>query len=450
MRLLVLSCLLAGCLAQKPQPCSSPPLLSGALTVSTQNEKLWTYAQYLYDALGQRIRLMEVGTYENKSFTYDALLLFKQATMYEINEHDRTCKKKPLKADFQPWAIPKDASLLGQAVLGSSSGPGQGLLVNTWTGDLPEKTGKYMTTVTEFGCIPVSTVYHTDQYGWVVTSLFNNIVGMSDPSKLNPPDFCRDSEMQADSEEEPVDFLSLFLRKNGSEHSEAAAFLHLCVQRNLPSDNMRALVLFVCLTVGCLAQRPQPCTSPPLLTGRLYVSTQSENLMAYARYSYDALGKRIRLSECGTYKNKTFHFDVLLLYEQAVMYKINYRNQTCCKKPLSVEFHPLAIPKNASLMGQTVTGSSSGPGQGLLVNNWWGELQTKRGPAKYISTVTEFGCIPVSTLFHTNKNGWVVTGFFNNVVGLTDPQRLIPPHFCDGAQLEKEDGEDPATFFSLF
>lgn len=172
--------------------------------------------------------------------------------------------------------------------------------------------------------------------------------------------------------------------------------------------------------------------------------------MAYARYSYDALGKRIRLSECGTYKNKTFHFDVLLLYEQAVMYKINYRNQTCCKKPLSVEFHPLAIPKNASLMGQTVTGSSSGPGQGLLVNNWWGELQTKRGPAKYISTVTEFGCIPVSTLFHTNKNGWVVTGFFNNVVGLTDPQRLIPPHFCDGAQLEKEDGEDPATFFSLF
>lgn len=61
--------------------------------------------------------------------------------MYEIHEHNRTCKKKPLKADFQPWAIPKDATLVGQFVLGSSSGPGEGLLVNSWTGDLPDKTG---------------------------------------------------------------------------------------------------------------------------------------------------------------------------------------------------------------------------------------------------------------------------------------------------------------------
>lgn len=29
--------------------------------------------------------------------------------------------------------------------------------------------------------------------------------------------------------------------------------------------------------------------------------------------------------------------------------------------------------------------------------------------AKYMSTVTEFGCVPVSTLFYTEKSGWVVT-----------------------------------------
>lgn len=60
--------------------------------------------------------------------------------MYEINRKDKTCKKSPLKTDFQPMAVPKGASLLGQAVLGSSSAPGQGLLFNTWMGDLP-KTG---------------------------------------------------------------------------------------------------------------------------------------------------------------------------------------------------------------------------------------------------------------------------------------------------------------------
>ncbi|KAM8900632.1 ependymin-like [Spinachia spinachia] len=210
--LVVLTCLLAGCLAQKPHPCSSPSLLTGGLSVSTQNEKLWTYARYLYDDLGQRVRIMELGSYENKSFTYDALLLYREGSMYEINKHDHTCKKKPLKTDFHPLAIPKDASLLGQVVLGSSSGPGQGLLVNTWMGDLPGKAGKFISTVTEFGCVPISTAYHTEEFGWVVISFFNNVLGISEPDQLNPPDFCLDGEKRA-GEEEQTDFLSLFLKK---------------------------------------------------------------------------------------------------------------------------------------------------------------------------------------------------------------------------------------------
>ncbi|XP_071334145.1 ependymin-like 1 isoform X1 [Trachinotus anak] len=239
----VFACLLVGCLAGKPHPCSSPPLMSGALTVSSQNEKVWAYAQYLYDALGQRLRLKEIGTYENKTFTYDVLLLYREATMYEIVKHNRTCKKKPLKGDFYPLGIPKTASLLGQAVVGSSSGPGEGLLVNTWTGDQPDKggeracnvkvyslsigqchfintvvfisvpPGKFMITYTEFGCIPVSAAFHTEQFGWMVLSYFNNVVGISDPGELNPPDFCPDTEME-NSKEEPADFLSLFFKKH--------------------------------------------------------------------------------------------------------------------------------------------------------------------------------------------------------------------------------------------
>lgn len=114
--------------------------------------------------------------------------------MYEINDWNKTCKKWPLKADFHPLAIPKDAVLLGQVVIGSSSGPGQGLLVNTWTGDIGGERqqrnnqsyfvkvlyikllfvvvvvpGTYMMTVTEFGCIPVTTVQHTNKFGWIMT-----------------------------------------------------------------------------------------------------------------------------------------------------------------------------------------------------------------------------------------------------------------------------------------
>uniref|UniRef100_A0A3P9MUE9 Ependymin-2-like n=1 Tax=Poecilia reticulata TaxID=8081 RepID=A0A3P9MUE9_POERE len=206
----LLTCLLAACLAETPHPCVS---ITYTLTFqSTQNEKLWTFTKYLYDALGRRVRLLELGAYENKTFTYDALLLFREATMYEIHHHNRTCKKMPLKADFHPLAIPKDATLLGQAVVGSSSGPGQGLLVNTWIGDLPDKSGKYSSVVTEFGCIPVNTVYQTKEFGWVVMSYFDNVIGIEDPNLLNPPSFCSEAERMED-QKEPVDFFSLFQSK---------------------------------------------------------------------------------------------------------------------------------------------------------------------------------------------------------------------------------------------
>ncbi|XP_041635628.1 ependymin-like [Cheilinus undulatus] len=207
-----LVCFVAGCLAQQPHPCESPPLMSGELTISTQNEKLWVYAKYLYDAQGQRVRLYEYGTMENKTFTFDFLLHYKEQVMYDIKDHERTCTKSPLKVDFMPMAIPKDASLLGQIVLGSSSGPGQGLLVNAWTGDLPNKLGKFLATVTEFGCFPVSNAFHTDQFGWMLTSYFNNNIGISDPTQLDPPSFCPSTDV-TDGDEEPVDFFTLFFRK---------------------------------------------------------------------------------------------------------------------------------------------------------------------------------------------------------------------------------------------
>lgn len=43
--------------------------------------------------------------------------------------------------------------------------------------------------------------------------------------------------------------------------------------------------------------------------------------MAYAKYSYDARGKRIRLREVGSFKKKSFHIDVLLLYKLVMKIK---------------------------------------------------------------------------------------------------------------------------------
>ena len=54
---------------------------------------------------------------------------------------------------------------------GSGDKACQGYYCNTIHFLSRHHTGKFMSSVTEFGCIPVSTVYHADQYGYVVIRL---------------------------------------------------------------------------------------------------------------------------------------------------------------------------------------------------------------------------------------------------------------------------------------
>ena len=72
--------------------------------------------------------------------------------MFFIDKKNRNCTKRALKGDFQPMQVPQDAQLLGQAVLGSSSGPGEGLLVNTWVGNSPETGRRRRATSRSFVC----------------------------------------------------------------------------------------------------------------------------------------------------------------------------------------------------------------------------------------------------------------------------------------------------------
>ncbi|CAL9694515.1 unnamed protein product [Knipowitschia caucasica] len=192
----------------KHSPCKSPPLLTGGLTLATQNEKLWFYAGYEYDAFGERIRIREDGTFNKTSFTRDFLLLYKEAVLYEIDSVKYTCIKRPLKGHFQLLGIPDDANFVGQYVIGASSGPGQGVLVNTWgQHENRKKNDPYMMTVTEFGCFPVSTLTHTKDFGWMVTSFINTVEGILYPDGLNPPPYC--PGLDAEPQGPPVDIITV-------------------------------------------------------------------------------------------------------------------------------------------------------------------------------------------------------------------------------------------------
>ncbi|KAL2079082.1 hypothetical protein ACEWY4_024826 [Coilia grayii] len=205
-----LLCLAPGLsLAQRPRPCRSPLLYTGSLTVATQNEKLWAVGKYAYDAVNQRVHLGEIGHYNNKSFIFDTLFLFDEGVLYEINRHNRTCVKKALQSDFHPMEVPKDAAFVSQVVLGSSSSPGQGLLVNNWWGDIPGTKGHYLVSFTEFGCFPVSALSQTKDFGWVSISYYDNILG-AEPSWFIPPPFCEDATLVENEDGKVTDFFSVF------------------------------------------------------------------------------------------------------------------------------------------------------------------------------------------------------------------------------------------------
>ncbi|XP_063042573.1 ependymin-like [Engraulis encrasicolus] len=206
-----LLCLTAGFgSTQKPQPCSSPPLYTGSMTVGTQDEHLWAVGRYSYDVVNQRMHLGETGTLNNKTFTYDALMLYQEGILYEINHHNKTCVKKPLKADFYPMEVPKGAEFVNQVVIGTLSGPGEGLLVNSWWGDMPDKQSKYFLSFTEFGCFPVSAFFKSKSLGGMVSvSYYDNVLGV-DPGVFVPPPFCKDAKLEANKDGKETNYFSFF------------------------------------------------------------------------------------------------------------------------------------------------------------------------------------------------------------------------------------------------
>ncbi|KAJ8372074.1 hypothetical protein AAFF_G00294880 [Aldrovandia affinis] len=176
-------------------PCRPALPLAGGFSVLQLNENIWgIFGKYNYDAAGERLRFFEIGTHTNQTLQVDILMLFKEGTMYEINWKNLSCKKEALGTAFQPAEIPLNARHLGQLTIGMASSPGQSLVANSWGGQVKELQVKYITSVTEPGCLPVSNLYHTKETGWMIAS-FNSHTVMEDLEVFSPPAFCQTAEL---------------------------------------------------------------------------------------------------------------------------------------------------------------------------------------------------------------------------------------------------------------
>uniref|UniRef100_A0A674MA64 Uncharacterized protein n=1 Tax=Takifugu rubripes TaxID=31033 RepID=A0A674MA64_TAKRU len=164
-----------------PQYCGTD--LSGAATcqVDTPGRRSWSVFCCSYDAFGTRWRIL-------------ALFLF-QKVYYEIDWLKSSCKKKPLDTAFIPMQVPFDAHATMQMFLGSSASWGMGVLVNSWSGVLPNN-GYYTGVFTEIGCIPMTFFSYMPTSGWSMISTFNWVLGNTNPMDFAPPSFCAKSKLE--------------------------------------------------------------------------------------------------------------------------------------------------------------------------------------------------------------------------------------------------------------
>ncbi|XP_005806559.1 ependymin-like [Xiphophorus maculatus] len=208
-------------------------------------------------------------------------------------------------------------------------------------------------------------------------------------------------------------------------------------------NSVGLLFCFSLLLVAATSQAPKPCFAPELLTGGVSVMAAGGLMTTSGAVAYDALGQRLRARHYGSFGNLTVAVDELMLYQQEVMYEINWSAQTCRKLPLDTYFIPMQVPEDASLLGQTILGSSSSWGMGLLTNTWVGQFPNNDS---YLLTFTEIGCLPVTLTNYSPKIGWTTISTYNWVIGMSNPEDFFPPAFCYDAKMEKS--AKPQTFFS--
>ncbi|KAM3623798.1 uncharacterized protein V6R79_015630 [Siganus canaliculatus] len=202
----VLSCLLlAAAVAQEPKRCTVPELLTGSYSVMGIDGFYSSQGTASYDALAQRIRFRNHGRIGNMTYSLDQLMLFSEKVYYDIDWSNFSCQKRSLDGTFNPLQVPADAKLMGQVFMGSSSGWGMGVLTNTWYGSLPGN-GSYTSVFTEIGCLPSYVSEYTPQTGWTTFSMFNWVLGNTDPMDYIPPFFCAKTRLR--EEEEPVSVFS--------------------------------------------------------------------------------------------------------------------------------------------------------------------------------------------------------------------------------------------------
>uniref|UniRef100_A0A3Q2YNG8 Ependymin-1-like n=1 Tax=Hippocampus comes TaxID=109280 RepID=A0A3Q2YNG8_HIPCM len=120
-----------------------------------------------------------------------------------------------------------------------------------------------------------------------------------------------------------------------------------------------------------LGSNPGPLHCSPNMTGSLSVMGGRAETKAVGLFTYDSMNKKLRFqSNSSLPLNVTLDLDLLVFFEEGILYKIDSKNQSCEKKALQSRKHPFALPSDATFMTTMTSGSAFIEGEGLKFQIW--------------------------------------------------------------------------------
>ncbi|XP_078591633.1 mammalian ependymin-related protein 1-like [Branchiostoma floridae x Branchiostoma japonicum] len=186
--LLFLVAAIAVVYGQAPQPCIAPKLWEARMSRIDPSKRFYERARISYDAINQRVRVIEeVNIKEQRDF-FDVLYLHQVGKEYRYNLKTKECEVKQLAEQFRPFEVPANATNFGESYIGTSAFPADGVLITLWGGEF--RGGRYMAAFTNSGCVPVEDGFCTERIGCVHTSFYDVVAGISDPDVFIPPKAC--------------------------------------------------------------------------------------------------------------------------------------------------------------------------------------------------------------------------------------------------------------------
>ncbi|XP_051793404.1 ependymin isoform X2 [Acanthochromis polyacanthus] len=219
------------------------------------------------------------------------------------------------------------------------------------------------------------------------------------------------------------------------------------------------LLVFMCLTATTHADHHHhPCHAPNM-TGFMTVTNLKGEVRAIGAFTYDSTAKKLRFrSNESTPINTSLHLDLLVFFEEGILYEIDSKNQSCEKKKLQCNLHPLDIPDDATFMATMTFGSPSVEGEGIKLNLWTGSMRDTKG--KYTMSTT-MGCLPLSALYYTGSTTFCISNLHVIFVSLPhshvdieseikEPELLLVPSFCQGLSVEETPEGTVNSFLSEF